>query len=370
MLSPDIVQRMSLSRWPSRPLRAAVLGRARDRIVPDPSRASALSRRRRPDAAPRDAHGARSRRRIVFPGAAASDCSPRSGACAASTATPRSFPISRTRWGRCDFVPPRVTRSRLGLAAREKIRYDMPYDENDLSGWVRISRSAPPGRRDPRAAAPAPRGLRGSLRALARGGAERARLRRDASPAREAEGALNSAARPGGAALEWGLAGEYEDLWLSLEGIRGSFGESGYQETVQHLARGSARGAAPRGMSRYAPAGSRATVTAGVNVSRDFYSWGIARESAPLPGTPGFAFVSPRLSVLARLGEASRAWASVGAHAAGRRSSTGSSGRAFPSGGTERRSNRRRGSRRGQRLTLRTEGYSGANGAPGFRSKT
>lgn len=202
----------------------------------------------------------------------------------------------------------------LGLAAREKIRYDMPYDENDLSGWVRnltlgASWSARSSERlRQRLVVSADRFER--WRVAGRSGHDYAVTR---ALRGRLEGALEFGGRPGGAALEWGLAGEYEDLWLSLQGIRGSFGESGYQETVQHLARGSAaRRRAEGHASVRAPAGSRATVTAGVNVSRDFYSWGIARESAPLPGTPGFAFVSPRLSVLARLGEASRAWASVG----------------------------------------------------------
>src|SRR4029079_17288813 len=39
---------------------------------------------------------------------------------------------------------------------------------------------------------------------------------------------------------------------------------------------------------------------------------GLRRDGAPLPGTPGFAFVSPRLGVLARLGSAGSAWASMG----------------------------------------------------------
>jgi hypothetical protein len=199
----------------------------------------------------------------------------------------------------------------LALGAREKLRYDMPYDENDLSGTVRnLTLGAswsyrPSDRVQHRLVLSADRfhkqhvvGRSGHDDSVTR--ALRARL--------EGEMSLG-----GGKALEWGAAGEYEDGWLALEGIQGSLAASGYQEQVEHLVAGTAARRRIEGyLSARAAAGSRATLTAGVNVSRDFYAWGLRRDGAPLPGTPGFAFVSPRLSVLGRLGARSTAWASVG----------------------------------------------------------
>ncbi|HET7496730.1 MAG TPA: TonB-dependent receptor plug domain-containing protein [Candidatus Eisenbacteria bacterium] len=199
----------------------------------------------------------------------------------------------------------------LALGARERLRYDMPYDENDLNGSVRnltlgASWSYRPSERvQHRLVFSADRFHRATL--VGRSG-------RDDSVTRALRARLEGELSLGrGKALEWGAAAEYEDGWLALDGIRGSLGTSGYQEEVEHVIAGTAirrRGEAY--LSARASAGSRATVTAGVNVSRDLYAWGLRQDGAPLPGTPGFAFVSPRLGVLARLGSAGSAWASMG----------------------------------------------------------
>lgn len=199
----------------------------------------------------------------------------------------------------------------LLLGAREKLRYDMPYDENDLSGTVRnLTLGASwsyrtSDRVQHRLVLSADRfhkqrivGRSGHDDSVTR--AVRARL--------EGEMSLG-----GGTALEWGAAGEYEDGWLALEGIKGSLAATGYQEQVEHLVAGTASRRRVEGyLSARAAAGSRTTLTVGVNVSRDFYAWGLRRDGAALPGTPGFAFVSPRLSLLRRLGDRSTAWASMG----------------------------------------------------------
>jgi hypothetical protein len=199
----------------------------------------------------------------------------------------------------------------LALGAREKLRYDMPYDENDLSGTVRnLTLGAswsyrPSDRVQHRLVVSADRFHK--ARIVGRSGhddsvtrALRARL--------EGELALG-----GGRALEWGGAAEYEEGWLALDGIKGSLAASGYQEEVEHVVAGTAERRRVEGfVSARATAGLRTTVTAGVNVSRDFYSWNLRRDGAPLPGTPGFAFVSPRLSVLTRVGSAGAAWVSTG----------------------------------------------------------
>lgn len=199
----------------------------------------------------------------------------------------------------------------LALGAREKLRYDMPYDENDVNGSVRnltlgaswAYRSS--DRLQNRLVLSADRFHRATI--VGKSG-------RDDSVTRALRARLEGTFDLGrGRAIEWGAAAEYEDGWLELDGIRGSLAATGYEESIEHVAAGTAvrrRGEAY--LSARAQAGSSATVTAGVNVSRDLYSWGLRRDGAPLLGTPGFAFVSPRLGVLARLGSAGRAWASMG----------------------------------------------------------
>ena len=199
----------------------------------------------------------------------------------------------------------------LALGAREKIRYDMPYDESDLNGTIRNMTVGatwtlrPSDRVRHRAVFSADRFQRqaivgrrghddGTTRAL------RARL----------EGEI--AFEPGGS-VEWGVAGEYEDGWLSIQGIQGSMIESGYQEQLSQVLAGTATRRRVEGfVSLRSPIGPGDAVTLGVNVSRDFYSWGLRRDGAPVAGTPGFAFYSPRLSVSGNLGSAGIAWASMG----------------------------------------------------------
>ncbi|MGE5177464.1 MAG: TonB-dependent receptor plug domain-containing protein [Bacteroidota bacterium] len=198
----------------------------------------------------------------------------------------------------------------LALGAREKLRYDMPYEENDLNGAVRnatlgASWSLQRDRLRQRLVVSADRFEK--HRVAGKSGRDDGVTR--ALRAR-AEGAL---ALGGRTALEWGAAGEYEDAWLALDGIRGSLNAAGYQETVEPLVDGTATRRRAEGyVSLRAPAGSALSVTAGVNVSRDFYSWGLRRDGTSIPGTPGFAFVSPRLSIEGRIGSAARAWASMG----------------------------------------------------------
>lgn len=199
----------------------------------------------------------------------------------------------------------------LGLGAREKLRYDMPYDENDLNGTVRNATLGaswsyrPSDRTVHRLIVSADRFH--NARVVGRSG-------RDDSVTRALRARLEGErSLGGGMAVEWGAAGEYEDGWLALAGIRGSLATSGYQETVEHVVSGTAARRRAEGyLSLRAAASSRASITAGVNVSRDFYAWNLRRDGVLLPGTPGFAFVSPRLSVQARLGHAGTAWASMG----------------------------------------------------------
>jgi hypothetical protein len=199
----------------------------------------------------------------------------------------------------------------LALGAREKLSYDMPYDENDLSGTVRNLTLG------------ASWSVRSSDRIRNRLvlSGDRFQRRQIVGRSGRDQGATSAlrarfegeAALGGGTSLEWGAAGEYEDGWIELDGIRGSLAPSGYQESVEHVVDGSAIRRRVEGYTSLGtPVGPHVTVTAGVNVSRDFYSWGLRRDGAPLPGTPGFAFVSPRISMLARLGGAGSAWASAG----------------------------------------------------------
>jgi len=200
----------------------------------------------------------------------------------------------------------------LALGAREKLLYDMPYDENDLRGTVRnLTLGASWSLRTSER-------LRQRL-VLSADRFQRERIvgksGRDDNVTRALRGRLEGelALSARGMTLEWGTAGEYEDGWLALDGVRGALSDSGYQETVEHVIDGTAtRRRAEAYVSLRAPAGPSATVTAGVNVSRDFYGWGLRRDGSPLPGTPGFAFVSPRLSMLTRLGSAGSAWVSMG----------------------------------------------------------
>jgi hypothetical protein len=198
----------------------------------------------------------------------------------------------------------------LGLGAREKLRYDMPYDESDLNGVVRnvtmggswTLRSVDAMRRF---VVSADRFHRSRL--VGQSG-------RDNGVTRAVRGRFENEQRLGGEAkLEWGLAAEVEEGWLALDGIRGTIVNSEYKEEIEHRVEGTA---ARRRIEGYASvgalSGSRADVSIGVNVARDFYQWGLARDGIAIPGTPGSMFVAPRLSVNGRPAEGVSVWGSMG----------------------------------------------------------
>src|SRR5258705_2178419 len=186
----------------------------------------------------------------------------------------------------------------LGLGAREKLRYDMPYDESDLNGVVRnvtmggswTLRSVGAMRRF---VVSADRFHRS--RVVGQSG-------RDNGVTRAVRGRFENEQRLGGGEkLEWGLAAEAEEGWLELDGIRGTIVNSEYQEEIEHRVEGTAGRRRIEGYASVeALAGARADVAFGVNVARDYYQWDLARDGMAIPGTPGSAFVSPRVSVNGR----------------------------------------------------------------------
>ena len=198
----------------------------------------------------------------------------------------------------------------VGLGAREKLRYDMPYDESDLSGVVRnvtmggswTTRSVAAMRR---LVLSADRFHRS--RVVGRSG-------RDNGVTRAVRGRFENEQRLGGGEkLEWGFAAEAEEGWLALDGIRGTIVNSEYREEIEHRVEGTA---ARRRIEGYASvealAGSHADVVLGVNVARDFYQWGLVRDGIAIPGTPGSVFVSPRISINGRPVEGVSVWGSMG----------------------------------------------------------
>jgi hypothetical protein len=198
----------------------------------------------------------------------------------------------------------------LGLGAREKLRYDMPYDESDLNGTVRnmtlggswSSHSVDATRRIVLSADRFHRS-----RVVGRTG-------KDNGVTRAIRGRFENQELLGrDEKLEWGIAAEAEEGWLVLDGIRGTMVNSEYQEQIEHHIEGAAARRRIEGYaSVQAAAGSRADVALGVNVARDFYEWAITQDGVPIPGTPGSAFVSPRISINGRPAEGLLAWGSMG----------------------------------------------------------
>jgi hypothetical protein len=189
----------------------------------------------------------------------------------------------------------------LALGAREKLRYDEPFDENDIRGTIRNvtlgaswSIRPSPGVRH-RAVLSADRFNR--LRTLGRTG-------RDDGLTRALRGRFESELPlAGGYALELGTAAEYEEALVHLEAIRASVVGASYDEALDFAIHGRAARRRVEAFvslrSRFKPGG---VATLGINASRDFYSWALRSETGPVAGMPGFAFLSPRLALSARLG--------------------------------------------------------------------
>ncbi len=103
--------------------------------------------------------------------------------------------------------------------------------------------------------------------------------------------------------LEAGVGAEWEDARIHFDEIDARLSAGNYIEEVVTAIRGPATRRRVEGFaSLHSRWGARLSTTAGVNLSRDAYAWGLRRDGFVPRSSPGGGFASPRLSVAARIG--------------------------------------------------------------------
>ncbi len=189
----------------------------------------------------------------------------------------------------------------LALSSRDHLRYDEPFDEDDVDGLERNITTGIRWTARPTDAVRTLVVLSGDIfdrrRTLGHTGRDDD-LTRAARMRAESEITLS-----GGQSLEAGVGTEWEDARIRFDSIDAFIQNGVYHENVITRTVGTALRRRFDGFaSLHSRWGSNLSTTAGVNVARDLYAWGLRRDGGVPPSDPGGSFASPRLSVGWRLG--------------------------------------------------------------------
>jgi hypothetical protein len=184
----------------------------------------------------------------------------------------------------------------LTLSTRDHLRYDERFDQNDIDG---LERNVTAGIRWSARPSDGVRTLvvlSGDIfdrrRTLGHTGRDDD-LTRAARARAESEITLSASQ-----SLEAGLGAEWEDARIRFDTIEASIRGGVYEEDVITSTVGTALRRRFDGfVSLHSRWGSDLSTTAGVNVARDLYAWGLRRDGQVPPSDPGGSFASPRLSV-------------------------------------------------------------------------
>ena len=199
----------------------------------------------------------------------------------------------------------------LTLSTRDHLRYDERFDQNDIDGLERNVTSGIQWSARPSDGVRTLVVLSGDIfdrrRTLGHTGRDDD-LTRAARMRAEGEITLS-----GSQSLEAGLGTEWEDARIRFDTIDAFIRNGVYEEDVVTQTVGTALRRRFDGfVSLHSRWGSDLSTTAGVNVARDLYAWGLRRDRQVPPSDPGGGFASPRLSVGWRLGRAATLRAASG----------------------------------------------------------